>query len=124
AAGLAEALVQHLLDPWTGRVDDRARPDFDSARERRVPSRAIAPRQEAFGAYQDARAALGSIHGVRNHQARVVHAAVGVDEAVLELALQTGAVRRRVEPYRVRSRQERAPGQVIIQKQPQPDRPA
>src|SRR5438445_13883108 len=59
AAGLAEALVQHILDPWAGRVDDRARPDFDPSGERRVPWRAIAPRQEAFGPYPNARAARG-----------------------------------------------------------------
>ena len=94
---------------------------FDSCARHSACSRG-AP--HAFHAHQDARAARGGIETLRDHQPRVVHAAVREDEAVLQLAAQSRAIRRPVEPHRLRPGQQGAARQVVVEEQPDADHPA
>src|SRR6185436_18446143 len=124
ARSFAQALVQRLLDPRTRGIDDRARAHAFPAGKLRGPLPAVAPGGKALPADQYARAAARRVERVHHDQSRIIHAAIGVDEAVLQIWPQSRAVGRTVEPHGMRPRQEGAPREVVIEKQPDPDHPA
>ena len=105
ARRLAEALVQHVLHPRARRVHKHFRLNLFTAREAYAPIIALALRRADFGTRQHPPATRANIERIRKHQASVIHPAIGVDEAVLELRLESGRVRRRIEPHGVRAGQ-------------------
>src|SRR5712691_8873455 len=58
-----------------------------SALKYRLPRFAVAPREYAAGAWQNARAELVSAARVGDHQPGVVHTAIGIDKALLKFGL-------------------------------------
>jgi hypothetical protein len=112
---LREPIVQHALHPGSGRIDDRLCANLLAVGERGRPQAMVAPCRNALGARQYAHAALARVHRVGDHQARVVDAAVRIDEAVLQVRLQTGAIGRCVQAHCLGARQARAPREVIVE---------
>ena len=121
---LAETLVQHFLHPGAGGIDDCTRLHLFPVRQLRLPHAVHAARRDTFRAHEYASAAPRGINGIGDHQARIVDAAVRIDEAMLEPRLQRRCVRRCVQPYGLRGGQHGAPGKMIVEKKPQADHPA
>ena len=124
AARLPQALVQHVLYPRPGGVDHSAGADLLAIGKARAPKRAVAPRAHAFGTHHDPGAAPSRVERIGHHQARVVDAAVGIDETVFQAGLQACGIGWRVEPHHLRCRQHRAAREVIVEKKTDADHPA
>ena len=75
------------------------------------------------GAREHSGTAFARVHRVEHHQARVVHPAVGVDEATLEPRLQRRTQAMPTQGHAARARQYLATGQVVVQEQAQADQP-
>src|SRR5687767_6276909 len=96
ARGMPEPIMQNLLYPRAGGIDERARPQRFAGGELDAPECSLALRAPAFGLHEDARAPRGRVERVCDHQPGVVDAAVGIDKAMPELGAQAGTVRRAV----------------------------
>jgi len=105
ARRLRQLPVQHRLHPGARGIDDSACRYGLAAGELRQPQIILSFRRQALGTREDANAARTRVHRIRNHQTRVIHPAVGIDESVPELRLQPRVVGRGVQPDRVRPRQ-------------------
>jgi hypothetical protein len=93
----AELAVEETAHPRARDVQQRATGDLatsagGSVLERDAPQIPIAPSREAPRPRKDRRALFGRAARIEHHEARVVDAAVGVEEPVRELGLQRGTV--------------------------------
>ena len=111
--------VGELRGPGAGGVDDGARRHVDAAMllalQRGVPALAFLAHRRAAGAGQDVGAAFAGVQRIEHHQARIVHPAVGVDEALAEIAFQRAARHVPAQRHALRGRQESASRQMVIQ---------
>ena len=94
---LSQALVQHALHPRATGIHDGLRLYFLAVGEPRQPTGSGALRRLALGGRDHARAPQLGVERIRDHQASVVDAAIGIDEAAFEFRLQRGRKGGRVE---------------------------
>ncbi len=131
AAGLG---LRHRLrkarGPGTGSVDDGAGTHFFLLHaagvlvfQHRMPGIAFAAGADALGAGEDAGTAFLGIHGVQDHQARIVDPAVGIDEALAIVALQRLPARMAGKVRAFGGGQDLALGEVVVHEQAGADHP-
>lgn len=123
-AVLPEPAIEDVLHPGAGRIHERPSLDFLAASKFDGPVAALAPCLQALRPGQDPRAVLPRIDRVAQHQPGIVDAAIGIRESMAQLRLEPGSVGRQVEPNRLRPLQDRAPREVIVEKEPGADHPA
>ena len=126
---LSYTLPQDIIDPGSGRVDQRARLDgFTTACQLvlkiNAPMIAVSARSDDFCPDSDICAARFRIHGVENDEARVINPAIGVLKGAREFTFERGTRRRSREIYLMRCRQYFAPTQMVIEKEANPDQPS
>ena len=121
---LLQMIVQHRLHPGPGCVHDCLRPNLCAVGQACDPEPVLALRLQALGARQHLHTTLSCVHRVGDHEARVVDAAIGIDEAAPELRLEPRIVGRRIEPDGAGARQAGAPRQAVVEEQSGADHPA
>src|SRR5262249_15880394 len=92
--------------------------------EARAPGIAVALRGKTFGTREYGGAARARVHRVDDDEPRIVDAAVGIDEAVAELRLQSRPVGRSVQAHGLGPWQARTPRQMVVKKEAAADHPA
>ncbi len=127
-AVVAHPVGQDLRDPRAGRVDDhpgaRLLPGAGaSVQQRQPPMPVLACRRSELAANPDRRAPCGGIHGVQDHQTRVVDPTVGVLEAAREAFLQHLARFVAAQVDGAAAGQALAPAEMVIEEQAQADQP-
>ena len=123
-AGIQIGHTAHdILDPRTGSVHQGPRSQGFTPRKRYLPQPVDAIRAHNFGLRHDRRAAQFCVPRVQDHKARILDPAVGVFPSAPELFLNRLAqwVGRQIN--RRGRRQDLAPAQIVVQKQPEPDQP-
>ena len=92
-------------------------------RDHDAPERAAAFSPQHLGVRFDGGAAGGGVHGVENHEVRILDPAVGIFEPPPELRLErfAGRILRQVHPPR--RRQKLAAAKVVVEKEAEPDKP-
>ncbi len=121
-------LVQERHRPWPGRIGQCARLHGAAAAvavfELGVPEPGIAPGTHTARAGVDLGAALGGIHRIEHHQARVLHPGIGIDEAGAQRFLQRLPDRVCAQRQPARARQAAlAAAKVVVQEQAGADHP-
>ena len=119
--GTPQRAGQQRRRPRPGRVDDGARREllFLAVRlaQGDVPHATLAPRRRAAGAGQDAGALLGRVHRIEHDQPGIVDPAVGIHEGLREARLQRPPRRMAGQAHAVRTGQQFAPRQPVVQEQ-------
>ena len=120
--------LQDLADPWAGRVDQNARPDFAELAgalvlQRQRPGVGVALCAYATRAGRDDGALVGGVARVQNDKPRVFGPAVGIFEAQRIFPLQRLAGRVVGQIQRAGRRQQAAAAQMIVKKQAEPQQP-
>ena len=127
AALQVRLLLEELRRPRAGGIDQRTRlhrlQRAVSMAQRGAPALRAALGLGAAGAGVDGGAVLLSIEHVQQHQARIVHPAVGVDEAFREAGLERPAGRMGAQVHGLAAGQHLALGQVVVEEQAGADHP-
>ena len=118
----------HLGDPRAGGIDQRARGHGLALAARvRAPAATSCAARSARTQRVRVRidgAALGGIDRVEHDEARVIDPAIGIFEAVAELALERLADHVMGEIDRLGAGQEFAPAEMVVEEQAEPQHPA
>jgi hypothetical protein len=125
-----ERTMQHVAHPRTGRVGDGARAHVEGAAvgaaQDRLPFGVLAARtlsRDQLRAREDLRAVLLCVERIEHDEARVVHPAIRVDEAAPDRFDERRAHRMAAHVDAVRTRQQFAPSQMIVEEQADADQP-
>jgi hypothetical protein len=124
----AGALFDELGGPGPGGIHQGAGQDLAlrtvmAVAQYHAPMLALAARRDALDPGQHLGAALTRVHRVQDHQARVLHPAVGIDEGPAQVGLERGARGMSAQIDGLRGRQQLAPAEVVVEEESEPDHP-